>query len=235
MALGSKTKYCGVMIVLLAAAAAAQSVGADAVEKRLAKDRPGRLTFGTDALEFEPLKGESRRWPYLEIQRLELTTEGEIRLTLYKDIRWKADRDERFRFQAKGLTDAGGLARTLRERMGERFVARIPLEGGNTVWRGGAKLLRGWGGPEGEFVLEAAGWRFESPERGQSISFEDRLTANISSTGELQLSVAARNGLGNYEFQLKTPLPSTVYEAWWHRLNRPRGLELIEVTREQTR
>jgi len=235
MALGSKAKYCGLMTVLLAAAAAAQTVGADAVEKRLARDRPGRLVFGPEALEFQPQKGEVRRWPYLEMQRLELTTEGEVRLKLYKDARWKADRDERFRFQAKGLTDAAGLARTLRERMGERFVARIPLEEGTALWRGGAKLLRGWGGPEGEFVLETAGWRFESPERGQSISFEDRLTANVSSMGDLQLSVAARDGLGNYEFQLKTPLPRTLYEAWWHRLNRPRGLELIEVAKEQTR
>ena len=208
-------------------------MGADAVEKRLAKDRPGRLEFGAEALEFKPVKGEVRRWPYAEIQRLELTTEGELRLTLYRDVRWLADRDERLRFQAKGLTDAAGLARALRERMGERFVARVPLEQGNALWRGGAKLLRGWGGPEGEFVLESTGWRFESPERGQSISLEDRLTANVSSTGDLRLSVAASEGLGNYEFQLKTPLPRAVYDAWWQRLNRPRGLELNEVTKAQ--
>lgn len=235
MALRSKAKYCSLTMVLFAAAAAAQSVGADAVEKRLARDRPGRLVFGADALEFQPFKGEARRWPYLEMQRLELTSEGEVRLTLYKDVRWQAERDERHRFQTKGLTDGAGLARTLRQRMGERFVARMPLEHGAALWRGGAKLLRGWGGPEGDFVLEATGWRFESPERGQSISLEDRLTANVSSTGDLQLSVAARDGLGNYEFQLKSPLPRMVYEAWWQRLNLPRGLELIEVTKEQTR
>jgi hypothetical protein len=145
------------------------------------------------------------------------------------------ERDERLHFLTKGLADPAALSAALRPQLGERFVPRLPLAQGAEIWRSGAKLLRGWGGPEGDFVLNAGGWQFISPERGQSISVEDRLTASISSSGDLQLSVAAHSAQSEYEFQLKSALPRDVYKAWWRRLNRPRGLDLIELKKGPSR
>lgn len=234
MAFGSQTQRCG-LILLAAALAAAQPVDVGAIEKRLGKDRPGRLHFRAEGLSFSPVKGKTRQWTFAQIQRLELTAEGEVFLTLYRDVWWKAERDERLHFLTKGLADPAALSAALRSQLGERFVPRLPLAQGAEVWRAGAKLLRGWGGPEGDFVLNTDGWQFISPERGQSINVEDRLTANVSSSGDLQLSVATHGGQYEYEFQLKSPLPRDVYDAWWHRLNRPRGLDLIELKKEPSR
>lgn len=228
---GQTQRYC--LILILAAAAWAQPVEVNATEKRLAKDRPGKLLFSAEAVTFSPMKGEIRRWTWLQIQRLELTAEGEVLLALYRDVWWQAERDQRIRFTSKELKNAVSLAAALKGQLGDRFIPRLAVPQGVELWRAPAKLLHGWGGPEGEFVLNADGWQFISPESGHTFSVEDRLTANISSSEPLRLSVAARGGAEQYEFQLKTPLPPDVYDAWWHRLNRPRGLDLIPVNTEQ--
>lgn len=234
MAFGSQAQRCG-LILLAAALGSAQPVEVGAVEKRLGKDRPGRLHFSAEGLSFSPEKGKTRQWTFAQIQRLELTSEGEVFVTLYRDVWWKMERDERLHFQTKGLADSAALSAALRSQLGERFVPRLPLAQGAELWRAGAKLLRGWGGPEGDFVLNMDGWQFISPERGQSIHVDDRLTANVSSSGDLQLTVATHGGQHQYEFQLKSPLPRDVYDAWWRRLNRPRGLDLIELKKELSR
>lgn len=224
------------MILLAAAALApAQPVEVSAIEKRLGKDRPGKLHFRAEGLTFTPLKGKTRQWTFPQIQRLELTAEGEVFVTLYRDVWWKGERDERLHFLTRGLSDPAALAETLEAQLGERFIPRLWLSRGAEIWRAGAKLLRGWGGPEGDFVLTSDGWQFVSLERGQTITVEDRLTASISSSSDLQLSVATHGGARQYEFQLKVPLPRSVYDAWWHRLNRPRGLDLIQLEKEPSR
>ncbi len=235
MALGSQAQRFGMILLAAAALAPALPVELNAVEKRLGRDRPGKLRFSVEGLAFSPLKGAARQWSFSQIQRLELTSEGELYMTLYRDVWWKGERDERLHFITTGLADPAALSETLNAQLGERFIPRLPLVRGAEIWRAGAKLLRGWGGPEGDFVLSSDGWRFVSPERGQSITTEDRLTAGISSSGDLQLSVATHGGARQYEFQLKVPLPRDVYDAWWLRLNRPRGLDLIQLEKEPSR
>jgi hypothetical protein len=204
-----------------------------ATEKRLARDRPGRLRFSDAAVSFAPAKGEVRQWTYAQIQRLELTAEGEVFLTLYRDVWWQAERDQRLHFVSAELQRNTALAAALKAQLGDRFIPRLALAQGPELWRAPAKLLHGWGGPEGELVLNAEGWQFLSPESGHSFAIEDRLTANISTSEPLRLSISARGGKDQYEFQLKAPLPPGVYDAWWRRLNRPRGLDLISVSKEQ--
>lgn len=181
------------------------------------------------------MKGKTRQWSFAQIQKLELTSKGEVFVTLYPDVGREMERDERLHFLTKCLAGPDALAAALRSQLGERFALRFAMAQGAKVWRSGAKLLRGRGGPEGDFVLKTDGWRFISPERGPSIHVEDRLTANVSSCGDLRLTVATHGGQYEYEFQLKSPLPRDVYGAWWHRLNGPRGLELIEVKTEPSR
>ena len=97
MAFGSQAKRCGMILLAAAAMAAAQNTETSAVEKRPGRDRPGRLAFRPDRFEFQPLKGGLRAWPYQEMRRLELTAEGEVRVTLYRDLWWQAARDQRIR------------------------------------------------------------------------------------------------------------------------------------------
>lgn len=229
MALRSQTKQFS-LIVFLAAFAAAQPVEVAAAEKRLTRDRPGKLRFSDQAVTFSPSKGEVRQWTWPQVQRLELTAEGEVFLTLYRDVWWQAERDQRLHFVSKALTRNTALAAALKAQLGDRFIPRLALPQGAELWRAPAKLLHGWGGPEGSLVLNSEGWQFLSPEPGHSFSIEDRLTANISSSEPLRLSISARGGRQQYEFQLKEPLPPAVFDAWWQRLNRPRGLELISTT-----
>jgi hypothetical protein len=230
MALGSQTQRYS-LIAFAALCAAAQPVYVDAVEKRLGRDRPGRLLFEAESVTFMPARGEARRWTWPQVQRLELTAEGEVFLTLYRDVWWQAERDQRLHFSSSNLKQNTALAALLKARIGDRFIPRLALPQGGELWRAPAKLLRGWGGPEGEFVLNAEGWQFLSPEPGHSFSIDDRLTANISSFEPLLLSISVRGGRRQYELQLKEPLPPGVYDAWWQRLNRPRGLDLIPVGR----
>lgn len=229
MAFGNQTKrFC--LILFVSAAACGQPFEMAATEKRLARNRPGILRLEGGAVTFAPAKGGKRRWTWDQIQRLEMTAEGDLHLVLYRDVWWQAERDQRLRFFSAGLKQQTGISAFLREKLGDRFLPRLAMPQGAELWRAPAKLLRGWGGPEGDLVLNEQGWQFLSPEPGQTLSIEDRLTANISSADPLELTADVRGAAGLCRFQLKEPLPQAVYDAWWRRLHRPRGLELIPAS-----
>lgn len=229
MELRSQTQRLCLTLLLLAAPLAAEVVEIGAAHGRWPKRAEGVLRLDDDGAAFAG-RTKTRRldWRWREIQSLELVRDRII-ITGYRDrgmVRLYADERAEFRFT--GTPAVESLYAFLAPRMDQRLVARIALPPREELWRAGVKRIRKARGAHGELIIEPARILFVAQGRGESRVWRDSEIDLISSSGPHQLSITAREPDTHYDFQLKQALDPKRYEALWLRLNRPRGLALLE-------
>jgi hypothetical protein len=142
------------------------------------------------------------------------------------------------------MGDAAGapLYALLRTKLDSRFAPRWADPGLKPEWSLPAKMLSGrfpagnWGG-EGRLIVADGAVSFSSAKTGYSRTWLDKEIENVASEPPFQLTLAVREGgvAKTVEFQLKQELDAAQFDALWRRLNRPRGLKLLNDIEEQAR
>ncbi len=236
-----------VLGVLCASAAFAQAQAMEfrADHVRLGKDCAGTLRFEAAQLRWTPDKAKRAckevAWTYVDIQKLEME-ERRIEVTGYSDRKRRLGEDQRYTFRLTGDAAGAPLYAFLRSKMDSRFAPRWADPSLKAEWSLPAKLLSGrfptgnWGG-EGTLSVAAGGVTFNSEKTGYSRTWLDKEIENISSEPPFRLTLAVREGgvARLVEFQLKQELDAAQFDALWRRLNRPRGLKLLNDIEAQAR
>jgi len=232
-------------LALAAALAQAQPVELSAKHVRLGRDCAGTLRFDEAQVAWSPAKASktcvARVWPYQEMRKLEMR-KRRIEITGYQDHRWKLGEDERWRFTLTGDPAGEGLYRLLRAHMDSRFAPQWAEPGGKPEWSVPAKLLSNgfaagnWGG-EGVLEVTADRVAFRSVKAGYSHTWLDKEIENAAAEPPFLLTLSVREGgeAKIREFQLKRELDAARFDALWLRLNRPRGLRLLDEIEEKSR
>lgn len=229
MELRSQTQRLCLILALLAAPLAAEVIELGAVHGRLRARAEGVLRMDEEGLSFASEARQRRfRWRWAEIQRLELVRDRII-VTGYRDRGLvRLYQDERAAFLFTGTPAVDRLYAFLAPRLDQRLIARVALPPAHELWRIPVKRLRKGRGAHGELIVEPDRILFVAQGRGESRVWRDADLDNITSAGPLHLALTAREPGAHYEFQLKQNLDPRRYEALWLRLNRPRGLALLD-------
>jgi hypothetical protein len=222
------------MVAGLATGARAADLEYAARLERLGRPRAGTLRFAAQELQWTPAHGPALALPYGELQRFIMEPRA-IEISGYADRTWRLGADTHWRFRLERDADAE-LYAFLRAKLDSRFAPRWaePLQ--QPLWSVPAKLsgarfpAGNWGG---EGVLEVGADRivFRSGRAGYARTWLDREIDNVSFEPPFRLTLAVREGGVSVEseLQLKRELDPALYDALWYRLNRPRGLALLNV------
>lgn len=212
---------------------------------RLGKDCAGTLHFEGAQLRWTPNKTtracKEVAWQYGDMQKLEME-ERRIEVTGYRDRKKRLGADERYTFRLTGEPAGAPLYALLRTKMDSRFAPRWADPSLKSEWSVPAKLLSGrfpvgnWGG-EGQLSVAAGGITFSSAKSGCSRTWLDKEIENVAAEPPFRLTLAVHEGgvAKTLEFQLKQELDAARFDALWLRLNRPRGLKLLNEIEEKSR
>jgi hypothetical protein len=233
----------GAVLALTVALAQAQPIELRVRHVRLGKDCTGTLRFDETQVAWTPAKASkacvARVWPYAEMRKLEMR-ERRIDLAGYQDHRWKLGEDERWRFTLTGDPAGEELYRLLRAHMDSRFAPLWAEPDAKPEWSVGAKLLSsgfasGNWGSEGVLDVGVDRVTFRSAKAGYSHTWLDKEIENASAEPPFLLTLSVREGgeAKTREFQLKQELDAARFDALWQRLNRPRGLRLLDEIEEK--
>ena len=109
------------------------------------------------------------------------------------------------------------------------------------LWEIPAKHLVGFGGDEGVLQVGAGEIVYKSAKEGRSRTWRYEDIDNIASTGPFEFTITtferARLDYGSrkqYNFQLKQRLDEKRYDALWLRLNRSKGLTVLNAYRDDS-
>jgi len=242
---GGRLARLGAALALVAFGAGAQSIELSVRHVRLGKDCAGTLRFDERQVAWTPAKASraciARTWPYGEMRKLEMR-ERRIEISGYRDSRWKLGADEHWRFALTGEPAGAKLYGLLRAHMDSRFAPEWAAPAAKPEWSVPAKLLStgfaagNWGG-EGVLDVGADRVTFRSAKAGYAHTWLDKEIDNVSAEPPFLLTLAVREGGAAKlrEFQLKTELDAARLDALWQRLNRPRGLKLLDEIEEKAR
>ncbi len=225
-------KRTGSLIALALAAAAALPAAAFRYEARhdhLYKSGAGTLVIDDNGVSFTEHKKTSHawRWPWQDIQQLELSPKA-LRVLTYIDDKWKLGADRDYRFDLLGKETFAGAYAFLKDRLDQRFVAELPDADVKPLWDVPAKRLTRFGGTQGTLVVAADRivWRGRN---GDSRTWRYADIDNLSTSGPFQLTLTtferARLDYGNrknFNFQLKQPLKEDRYDDLWRRVTQKR-------------
>jgi len=230
-------------LCLVAAFSQAQTVEFRASHVRLGRDCAGTLRFEDAQLRWTPDKAtracKEAAWPYGEMQKLAME-ERRIEVTGYEDRKRRLGADERYTFRLTGEPAGAPLYALLRTKMDSRFAPRWADPALKPEWSVPAKMLSGrfpagnWGS-EGKLSVADGGLTFSSAKTGYSRTWLDKEIENVAAEPPFRLTLAVREGgvAKTVEFQLKQELDAARFDALWRRLNRPRGLKLLNDIEEQ--
>ena len=207
---------------------------------------PGILTVMDSGIAFaetykdgkEPKHPRAWQWAYQDIQQLKIAPKSLSVLT-YKDNKWKLGAGREYRFDlvsGRTFEDAYGI---LESRLDQRFVMAVATNPASVLWEIPVKHLVPFGGDEG--VLEVGPdrivYKSADPSRTRTWRYED--IDNISSSGPFQLTVTtferARLDYGSrkqFNFELKQRLDEARYNELWLKLERAKGLSVLNVYRQ---
>ena len=206
----------------------------------------GGLTFTDTGVAFEEVYKDGKapkhphtwRWNYQDIQQLKIAPKSVTVLT-YQDNKWKLGADREYRFDLvadKTFEAAYGL---LKNRLDQRFVAVIPDHVSNVLWEIPVKHLLRFEGDDGVIQVGLDEIVYKSAKPGESRTWRYQDIDSISSSGPFQLTFTtferAKTHFGNlkgFNFELKQQLDEARYNYLWLRLNRSKGLKILDSYRE---
>ena len=186
----------------------------------------------------QPKHPHAWRWFYQDIQQLRMGPKALTVLT-YKDNKWKLGADREYEFDLVSDQTFEGAYQFLKSRTDQRFVAEIPDRVSNALWEIPVKHLLRFGGDEGTLQVGADEIVYKSAKKGESRTWRYPDIENVSSSGPFQLTVTtferAKTHYGNlkgFNFELKQRLEEARYNDLWLRLNRSKGLKILNSYRE---
>ena len=176
-------------------------------------------------------------WNYQDIQQLKIAPKSLTVLT-YEDDKWKLGADRSYQFDLVSDQTFEAAYNHLKSRLDQRFVAALAASPASVLWEIPVKHLVALGGDEGVIQVgpEEVMYKSAKPSESRTWRYED--IDNISSSGPFQLTITtferalmqygSRKG---FEFQLKQRLEEARYNDLWLRLNRTKGLSVLNSYR----
>lgn len=225
-----------VILGLWAAAAVAAPLEFPVRHRHLRHPGEGVLRVDESGIEYrESGKGaaHSRQWKFQDIEQLTLGG-GTLRVLTYDDPRWGIGHDREFVFEGLPKEAAGQLYPLLSSRLDQRFVAALADPEVKPVWEIPVKLVRPRGGSsQGDLLVgtDRVVYRTDAAEQSRTWRIPDIET--VSTSGPFDLTVTTfERGSGyadrqDFHFQLKRPMTEAEYNAFWRRVNRAKGLEIL--------
>ncbi|MFB3777497.1 MAG: hypothetical protein ACE141_07785 [Bryobacteraceae bacterium] len=219
MAFRTEKAFGVILAAALAHAAWGQSFEFQAKHDHWRKGCAGILRVDSDGVSYTGKKRHSWRWAWQDIQRFELSP-AQIRVLTYEDNRWKlgADREHLFTAPAR---DFGQAYLFLRDRLDQRFVARLADPEVMPVWKIPAKRLGRVSGSEGVLGVGEDRIVFNSETNCESMTWRFTDLQSLSSSGPFQLTLVTLQK--TFDFQLKQPLEERRYDELWRAVERRQG------------
>jgi hypothetical protein len=168
----------------------------------------GTLHIGEHAIEFQGAKGAAQRWPYVEIESLDLGLRR-LELTSYENRGWHRPGDRRYRFDLDAPMP-GGVAAELARRVGKPVRNRIPLAQAAGFARLPARHRTRTGGSNGALRFTAQGIDYLTSKPGDSRAWRWRDLQTVSNPDAYHLTVFAYRD--TFSFELKEPMPSELFD-----------------------
>ena len=208
-----KTASC-----LVLAAALASAAQFPVRHEHLRKGCTGVMTVDENGVSFTGAKKHAWRWKYEDIQELRLAPES-IYILTYKDSNLWLGEDREYKFTGK--IPAEELYALLRERMDQRFVAKVGQAIGLPTWSLPVKHLRPSGGSEGTLAFGADAIVYSTSARDESRTWRYSDIQNIGSSGPFQLTITTLEK--GFNFQLKQPITEARYNQLWLQIEKRNG------------
>jgi hypothetical protein len=205
----------------------------------------GSLTITDSGVSFEetykdgkrPKRPHAWRWDYQDIQQLKIAPKAVTVLT-YKDNKWKLGTDREYEFDLVSDKTFEGAWQLLKGRLDQRLVTAIPDRLSDTLWEIPVKHLLRFGGDEGKLQVSPDAIVYRSADKAESRTWRYEDIENISSSGPFELTITtferAKTHYGNlkgFNFELKQRLEEARYNDLWLRLNRSKGLDILNSYR----
>ncbi|HEV3197007.1 MAG TPA: hypothetical protein VGZ73_03845 [Bryobacteraceae bacterium] len=206
----------------------------------------GSLTIADSGVWFEEMYQDGKRpkhphawrWDYQDIQQLKIAPKSLTVLT-YKDNKWELGADREYEFHIVSDKTFEDAYRLLKGRLDQRLVAAIPDSLPNTLWEIPVKHLLRFGGDEGVLQVGSDAIVYRSANKAESRTWRYGDIENISSSGPFELTITTferarthyRN-LKGFSFELKQRLEEARYNDLWLRLNRSKGLQILNSYRD---
>lgn len=237
---------------LIASLAASLAAGAELQFNvryvRAARDHTGLLTVSEKGVAYQqvdparshkpgrkPKKLASHAWLYGDIQQLWISP-GKLVVVTYQDRKWRLGMDREFEFRILNNQSFEPAYQMLKGKLDRRMVAALEDAPAAPLWTLHAKLLGTIQGSEGTLTVGEDRIVYRTDRQGHSRSWRMEDIENISTADRYQLTIVsyerARLHYGSrrsFDFQLKEPLDEGRFQALWKKLNRTRGLEVLEV------
>ena len=180
-------------------------------------------------------------WQYQDIQQLELS-EKAILIKTYRDRVWRLGADEEITFLFQAGQDPKLAYDRLKNRLDQRFVAALAADDVKALWTVPVKLRGLVNGSNGVLVVGEDRITYKSEDPGKSRTWRYRDIDNLSTSGPFRLTmVTFEHGSLHYgdrkefDFQLKEPLSEDRYNELWQRLNKEKGLRILDLYKEDKR
>ena len=178
------------------------------------------------------------RWDYQDIQQLKIFP-NTLQVLTYKDNKWKLGADREYQFDLDSERTFEDAYQLLKGRLDERFVAAIPDRPFSILFEIPVKHTLRFGGGEGVLQVGTDAIVYKSAKSKESRTWRYRDIENLSSSGPFQLTITsyerAKAHYGNlkgFNFDLKQRLDEANYNDLWLRLNRSKGLKILDSYRE---
>lgn len=179
----------------------------------LKKGVPGTLVVDREGVEFRSAKF-NQRWPNVEIHSFDLSTR-ELTITSYQNRRWHEPGEQRFQFTLSEPMPPEAAAE-LTERVGKPVRNGVPLPSVAELSEIPAHHRLWLGGSNGILRLRDTGIDYLTEDDRDSRAWRWADIQTIANPNPYELRVTAYRE--TVEFDLKQPLPRTLFELMWDRL-----------------
>jgi hypothetical protein len=230
MAFRTEAKACAGLILLAVCSFAVEPRTYSVRHKHLHNGGTGILKIDEHSVSFEePGKrsNHSRVWKYDDIQELTLGRDT-LRIVTYEDNRLELGRDRVYLFDRLPSTLAADWYPVFRAQLDERFVAALADNEVKPEWQMPVKLLHARAGSQGFLLVGTDRVVYSSGQPGESRTWRIGDLENVSSADRFDLTVTTHER--EFRFQLKQALDETRYQELWMRVNRARGLQILNGT-----
>jgi hypothetical protein len=183
----------------------------------------GTLRIDAQGVSYTGKGKHSWEWAWQDIQRFELTP-SRVSVLTYKDNGWKFGADREYVFTVATGQGVAAAYTYLKDRLDQRFVARLADEVVEPLWEVPVKRLGRIHGSEGVLAVAQDRVVYESTNPRQSMTWRYGDIRNLSTSGPFQLSLDTLHQ--SYDFQLKKPLGEPEFNAFWRRLQQAQGLRI---------
>lgn len=182
---------------------------ASAIEKAV----PGNLAIDREGVEFHSAKF-NRRWPNVEIHSFDLSMR-ELTIISYQNRRWHEPGEQRFQFTLSEPMPPE-VAAQLTERVGKPVRNGVPLTSVAELAEIPAHRRMWPGGSNGTLRLRDTGIDYLTEDGRESRAWRWADIQTIANPNPYELRVTGYRE--TVEFDLKQPLPRTIFELMWDRL-----------------